>query len=92
MRTRTKRLNAKIETGIWGTFTKNDSQGNLINIRIIVPEIVDEKTLLINIHEYAHAYELYQELGTKYKPNIDQSEAYAVSKEKEYLLQKKVYE
>ena len=92
MRTRTKRLNAKIETGIWGTFTENDSQGNLINIRIIVPEIVDEKTLLINIHEYAHAYELYQELGTKYKPNIDQSEAYAVSKEKEYLLQKKVYE
>ena len=92
MRTRTKRLNVKIETGIWGTFTENDSQGNLINIRIIVPEIVDEKTLLINIHEYAHAYELYQELGTKYKPNIDQSEAYAVSKEKEYLLQKKVYE
>lgn len=92
MRNRTKRINAPIETGIWGTFTDNDENGTLTNIRIIVPEIIDEKTLLINIHEYAHAYELYQELGNVYKPNKQQSEQYAISKEKEYLLQKKVYE
>lgn len=92
MRSRTKRINAPIETGIWGTFTDNDENGTLTNIKIIVPEIIDEKTLLINIHEYAHAYELYQELGTIYKPNKQKSEQYASSKEKEYLLQKKVYE
>lgn len=92
MRSRTKRINAPIETGIWGTFTDNDKNGTLTNIKIIVPEIIDEKTLLINIHEYAHAYELYQELGTIYKPNKQKSEQYAISKEKEYLLQRKVYE
>ena len=92
MSTRTKRINAPVESGLWGTFTDNDIEGRITNIRILVPEIVDEKTLLVNIHEYAHAYELYQELGTIYKPNKKSSEAYAISKEEEYLSKKKTYE
>ena len=90
--TRTKRISAPIESGIWGTFIDNDSNGAIIDIKILVPEIVDEKTLLVNIHEYAHAYELFQLLGTKYQPNKKSSEEYATSKEKEYLTKKKVYE
>ncbi len=92
MRPRTKRINAPVETAIWGAFTSYDQENKLSNIRIIVPEIVDEQTLLINIHEYAHAYELYQELGTNYIPKQKSSEEYAKSKEQEYLTKKKIYE
>ena len=55
MRTRTKRISAPIESGIWGTFFSKDESGNVIDIKILVPEIIDELTLLVNIHEYAHA-------------------------------------
>lgn len=92
MRTRTKRISAPIESGVWGTFTDNSPEGKIINIKILVPEIVDEKTLLINIHEYAHAYELFQELGNIYNINKKSSEEYASTKEKEYLTKKKTYE
>lgn len=89
---RTKRISAPVESGIWGTFIKNDQDGVITNINVLVPEIVDEKTLLINIHEYAHAYELYNYLGSTYNPNKKNSEAYAISKEQEFLTKKKVYE
>lgn len=92
MQSRVKRINAPVETGLWGIFTDYDDNNNLKNVRIIVPEIVDEKTLLVNIHEYAHAYELYSELGTMYQPNKESSEQHATSKEKEYLSKKKIYE
>ena len=91
MQSRVKRMNVPIETGLWGIFTDYDNN-ILKNIRIIVPEIVDEKTLLINIHEYAHAYELYCELGTQYQPQKEKSEQYAREKEEEYLSKKKIYE
>ena len=47
---------------------------------------------LINIHEYAHAYELYQELGNVYVVQKKKSEEYARSKENEYLSKKKIYD
>ena len=92
MRTRTKRISAPIESGIWGTFFSKDESGNVIDIKILVPEIIDELTLLVNIHEYAHAYELFMQLGDNYILNKKSSEDYATSKEKEYLTKKKTYE
>lgn len=92
MRSRTKRISAPMESGIWGAFFSQDELGNVIDIKILVPEITDEKTLLINIHEYAHAYELFCQLGYNYKLNKKNSEDYATSKEKEYLTKKKTYE
>lgn len=92
MRNRTKRISTSIDNGIWGAFTKNDKEGRIIDIKILVPEIIDEQTMLINIHEYAHAYELYLELGNVFTINKKSSEEYAISKEKEYLTKKKVYE
>lgn len=89
---RKKIIAAPVEIGIWGIFIDKDDNNNISNIRIIVPEIKDEQTLLVNIHEYAHAYELYQELGTSYKPDKESSESYAKSKEQEYLTKKKIYE
>lgn len=48
----------------WGVFPKLDDEGRIIDIRMLVPDICDEKTLLINIHEYTHAFDLYNALNT----------------------------
>lgn len=92
MRTRTKRIDSPLDSGLWGTFFTEDEHGTITDIKILVPNILDEETLLVNIHEFAHAFELYEQLGTIYKPNKKSSEEYARSKEKEYLIKKKVYE
>ena len=59
------------------------------DIRIIVPEFLNEKCLLINIHEYYHAYELFNELGNIYVENTDIRESNAKNKERLYLKMKK---
>ena len=58
----------------------------IVDLRVVVPEIVTEKNLLVNLHEFYHAYELYGELGTIYEENIEQRESNAVGFEKKYLL------
>ena len=60
--------------------------GIIIDLRVLVPEIVTEKNLLVNIHEFYHAYELYGELGTVYVENREQREKNAVAFEKKYEL------
>ena len=59
------------------------------NIRIIVPCVIDEQTLLINIHEYTHAYEAYLRLGETYMEDIERSEDTARQNEQLYLARKK---
>jgi len=72
----------------WGCFPIYDRDNTLIDIRVLAPKIVDEGTLLVNVHEFAHAYLLYLSLGTKFELNeekVAKSEIYAKTKEKEYL-------
>ena len=57
----------------------------LVDMRVVVPEIVTEKNMLVNLHEFYHAYELYSELGTLYVENREQRENKAVDFEKKYL-------
>lgn len=59
--------------------------GIIKDIRVLVPKIVTEKNFLVNLHEFYHAYELYNELGTVYIENIEQREKNAVSFEKKYI-------
>ena len=40
-----------------------DNNNILLDIRPSIPYIDDEKTLLINIHEYVHYYIMYKKLG-----------------------------
>ena len=63
----------------------------LKDIRLLVPEITDEKSLLINIHEYAHALELYNELGTIYIERRIERENKAKEMEKKYIKNKSIY-
>lgn len=74
----------------WGCFPILSDNNILIDIRLIVPFIQDEKTLLVNIHEFAHAFELYEVLGNEYHENKAKSENLARSKEQEYLLTRKL--
>lgn len=46
-------------------------QNKLFKIVTYVPYITDDKTVLINVHEYVHAFLLYSKLGTKYKMGMD---------------------
>jgi hypothetical protein len=61
----------------------------IVDLRLSVPEIVTEQNLLVNIHEYYHAYELYNELGSIWIPNIEEREKAASDFEKSYLLSRK---
>ncbi len=83
-----KAFDLPVETAIWGTFTTTDDNNLLTGIKILVPVIKDEKTLLINIHEHAHAFTLYQHLGQPLDIEVASHEEYARGKEQEYLLKK----
>lgn len=86
-----KRLPLLVEEFGWGVFPLTDEEGILVDIRMIVPMIYDEKSLCVNIHEYVHAYEAYSRLGRVYKWHIEESEQNACNAEKRYLNRKSLY-
>lgn len=91
MRTRTKRVNYPLNSGVWGTFIDNKVGDTEQNIKILVPPLTSDFSFKINIHEYAHAYELFillQEGKELADINIKESEEFAISKEDEYQLKK----
>ena len=90
MRTRVKRIKFPLNENIWGVFTETNNQ----DFRIVVPTLSSEFSYKINIHEYAHAYELFLKLQEeKNIANIDikKSEEFAKSKEEDYELKKQYY-
>ena len=58
--------------------------GIVKDIGVLVPKIVTEKNLLVNLHEFYHAYELYNELGCIYVEDREKREKNAVDFEKKY--------
>lgn len=70
--------------GFWGCFPILENN-ILVSIRVLVPHIVDKKTLLINIHEFMHAKRLYSRIGKLYIENIELEEKIASNIEKVYL-------
>lgn len=80
---RIKKYPSDADISWFNCFTKTDGD-ILVSLLVIVPKIVDLKTMLINIHEYAHAIELYSKLGCIYIENVEQSEAFAKKMELEY--------
>ena len=59
--------------------------GILCDIRVVVPLIINEFDLIVNIHEFTHAIELYNELGSFYKDDVINREKRAHEMEKIYL-------
>ena len=77
-----------VEEFPWACFPILDDNEIIKDVRIIVPEFLNEKCILVNIHEYYHAYELFNELGCVYVENIDIREENARDKERLYLKKK----
>lgn len=73
----------------WGCFPILDKDNRIIDIRILVPEFLDELCIRINIHEYAHAFELFNELGQVFVEDKELRENNAKGKELEFLRVKK---
>lgn len=67
-----------------------NDEGILIDIRVVVPEIVNLEDMVINVHEFMHAIELYDELGTVYEEKRDIREGNAKVIEKIFLRNKKI--
>lgn len=64
----------------WGCFPLLDENQRLVDIRVLVPNFFDELCVRINIHEFAHAFELYNELGKTYIEDTEIREANAKKK------------
>ena len=65
-------------------------EDNIIkDIRLVVPIISEEKDLLINIHEFTHALDFYNELGDEFVERRFLREEKAKRMEKLYFLTKK---
>lgn len=62
----------------------------LTDIRLSVPEIKTKNNILVNIHEYYHAIELYNELGNIYIENKEVREINAINMEKQYIKKKSI--
>lgn len=59
--------------------------GILCDIRVVVPIIENEFDLIVNIHEFTHAIELYDEIGLLYNENVEDREARAHNMEKIFI-------
>ena len=69
-----------------GCYYSFDKSGRLIKIKACVPYIYDDKTILINIHEYIHFYLLYKKIGKKFIIGLD-AEVLPILYEKIYILE-----
>lgn len=80
---------SNVEKEWFGCFPRVGENGILNSINLLVPEIETEDNLLVNIHEYTHAYDLYNELGKAYIEDKQNKEEKAKNMEKKYLLGKR---
>ena len=84
--TRTKYLNNYMEfRDFYGVYPKFDLNNYLIDVKVIVPRIINLATALINIHEFKHAYDLYNILGNKLLKEDIFYENEAIKKEQQFI-------
>jgi len=69
-----------------GCFYILDKSRKLKDIRLNLPYMSDDVTLLINIHEITHGYDTYHKMGKKFKKDIT-IEALPLLYEKIYILE-----
>lgn len=64
--------------------------GVLKDIRVSVPKTDNDENMLVNIHEYYHALELFNELGSVYEDKKEERENKAKEIEKVYKIKKSI--
>ena len=79
-------VDSKLEKnqGLYSVLMRFDDDNKLIDMRVIIPYIVDLFTALVNVHELKHAYDLYQLLGQEIN-NEEEFENSAREKENEFI-------
>lgn len=67
--------------------------GILVGLRVILPMIVDDRTLFIWLHEYLHAIFLYKKIGVEYDVDCEdfEEEVLPVCYEKLFVLDNPEY-
>lgn len=89
IRTKIKTLPSKCPLSWYGCFPLL-KEGVLNDIILLVPEINSERDILVNIHEHAHGFELFNELGTVYEERTQERENKATEMEKIYKRRKAI--
>lgn len=74
----------------WANCFPKVEAGILKDIHIVVPEIKTEKDLFVNIQEYTHALDLYNELGQLFEERKEERENNASNMEKKYKKNKSI--
>lgn len=87
---RTLKLPSSTQKEWFGCFPITTKDNILKEVRLMVPELENMDSLLVNIHEYTHAFELYNLLGTYYNEERENREERAKQKEKEYIKKRRV--
>ena len=79
-------VDSKIEGNeiFYNTFMKFDNDNRLMDIKVMIPYIVDIESACVNIHELKHAYDLFFELGNIVNINEDEYEKSAIKLEKKF--------
>lgn len=86
------RIDSCSDKAWYGCFPILDDDNLIKDYNLIIPKLETEEDLLVNIHEYTHAFDLYNNIGNKYsdeKEDINKLEENAVNNEKKYLIKKK---
>lgn len=69
-----------------GCYYNINEEGILKDFKVYVPEIIDERTTIINIHEYIHALILYKHLNKKCEIGLEK-EVLPLMYEKIYVIE-----
>lgn len=73
----------------YATLLKFDNIGRVIDMKVMVPYIIDIKTACINVHEFKHAYDMYRLLNKYVDENDSKYEEEAIKLEEKF--QNKLY-
>lgn len=65
----------------YGVYPLTDENDILYSMKIIMPEVVNMKTICITAHELKHAYDLYNMMGKEYCVDVEQFEKNAKKEE-----------
>ena len=84
VRNRVHYLPSDVSLDWFGCFPILDENNILIDFHIFVPTIKTEENKLVNIHEFYHGYELYNELGKTYIEDREERERRAKTFERKY--------
>lgn len=72
------------DNSFYSVLTKYDKE-RLLDLKVIIPKVVDITTAIIVVHELRHAHDLYKSIGITLSKNIEEYENIAIEEEKRFI-------